>query len=604
MASFLPPLAAASVATPEAGWLGPIALALGGAIAGVLAWQLRRSRREHAFELEERDRRLAEEREKARLAARQSETLASESQAKSEMLATLSRNIRAHLNGIMGSADLLLDNSLSPSQREHVTTLRASAESLHQSLNDVLDYSSIETGQITIEQAPFDLRQPLIAVIEHLSPLSLLKGLELVLIVAPDVPLHVTGDAGRLRQILLNLVSNAVKFTPRGRVVLRVEPGSGPPVDSKPGAGWLHFSISDTGTAIPEEMKDSIFDRFAHSDSTAARKFGGSGLELAISKRLVGLMGGRIGARNLPESGSEFWVELALPAEKAQPAVDREGALGLHVVVLDRLSASRLAASALLKRLGIEHDLADTLASAVELLRDAREAEAREIVMLVDEDVANDHATELTRLMVTDPVLQAVRLVLMSRHPDAKMAASTSFAVTAVLRKPLLRTETLLEAIKGAPIPQRTQLIGSRPPFEPCSAPASPEDRGPRVLVVDDDEISRSVASQLLIRLGCIVELAVSGMEAIERARNHRFGLIFMDCQMPEMDGYTTTQRIRAAAGERAPPIVALTANTSAADRERCFAAGMCDFVEKPVRKAVLARVLKRWIASEPVGAG
>jgi len=183
------------------------------------------------------------------------DALARESQAKSEMLATLSREIRSHLNGIIGSADLMFDQSLKPPQREHLATLRASAESLHQSLNDVLDYSSIETGQLQIASAPFDLQQPLIEVVETLSPLALLKKLELVLIVAPDVPRHVTGDAARVRQILFNLMSNAVKFTARGRVVLRVELSQGSVATSTSGATWLHFSVSDTGTGIPRRCR-------------------------------------------------------------------------------------------------------------------------------------------------------------------------------------------------------------------------------------------------------------------------------------------------------------------------------------------------------------
>lgn len=585
-------LAASSGSPSGAGWTVVMAL-VGGGAAAVLGWQLHRSRNRHAAEMAEQARRLADEQERASQACQQNEALTRESQAKSEMLATLSRDIRANLNGIMGSADLLLDNALKPHQREHLITLRASAESLHQSLNDVLDFASIETGKITIAREAFDLRQPLIAVIEHLSPLSLLKGLELVLIIAPDVPLHVTGDALRLRQVFLNLVSNALKFTLRGRVVLRVELGGSPPEANAAGTS-LHFTVSDTGTAIPEEMQASIFDRLAHSDSAMARKFGGSGLELAISKRLVELMGGRIGARNLPESGSEYWVVLSLPAEAEQPVADRVQTRGLHVVVLDRLSASRLAASALLTRMGIDHDVTDTLASALELLRDAHEAEARELVLLMDEEIANERSADIARLTVTDPVLQGTRLVLMSRHPEARLSAGTSFPIAALLRKPLLRSELLLEAIRGAPEGDATRLIASRPRFgEP-----TPAATGPAVLVVDDDEISRSVSSQLLTRLGCTVEVVPSGMDAIERAQNRKFALIFMDCQMPEMDGFTTTERIRAAAGNSAPPIVALTANTSAADRARCSTVGMCDFIEKPVRRAELARVLRRWVAS------
>lgn len=568
---------------------------------GFLVWQLWTTQRQYALELAEQFRLVSEEQEKANQAQLDREALARESQAKSEMLATLSQEIRAHLNGIIGSADLMLDNSLKPNQREHLTTLRASAESLHQSLNDVLDYSSIETGQIQIGHAGFDLRQPLIEVVETLSPLALLKDLELVLIVAPDVPLLVSGDAARLRQVLLNLMSNAVKFTASGRVVLRVglPPGSSAVSLQRP--TWLHFSVSDTGAGIPEEMQATIFDRSTKSGANSTRKFGGSGLELAISKRLVELMGGKIGARSLPEGGSEFWVDLALPADEVQGRAATALRDGLHVVVLDDLAASRVAASAMLTRLGIEHDATDTLAEAVVLLREALEEDALELVLLIDESVAKNGSEELARLLVDDATLRTTRIVLMLRDPDEGPPAGLSPSLTAVVRKPLLRADVMLEALRKARGTGGAKPSSSRAPFEAGGEAKPAIRREPSVLVVDDDKISRSVSSQLLQRLGCIVESAVSGAEAVERTQQTQFELIFMDCRMPEMDGFDATVKIRALLGSKAPPIVALTANTADPDRERCFAVGMCDFISKPVHKAELARVLKRWIQA-PVG--
>jgi two-component system sensor histidine kinase/response regulator len=587
----------------EIGWPEAPAVILGLGAIGLLAWQLWRAQRNYALELAEQSRQVTEEQEKASQARQDMETVARESQAKSEMLATLSREIRAHLNGIIGSADLMLDNSLKPGQREHLATLRASAESLHQSLNDVLDYSRIETGQIKIGLAPFDLRQPLIEVVETLSPHALLKGLELVLIVAPDVPLQVSGDAGRLRQILLNLMSNAVKFTASGRVVLRVELPRGSSGVSAQGATWMHFSVSDTGAGIPEEMQATIFERSAQSDSPSPRKFGGSGLELAISKRLVELMGGQIGARSLPEGGSEFWVVLALPTDKVQAPAASAPVDGLHVVVLDDLAAARVAVSAMLARLGVDQDATDTVAKAAGLLRDALEAGARELVLLLDESVASDSGEGIAHLLAPDSALRATRIVLMSREPEKVAAAGQNFPVAAVVRKPLLRSEVLLEALKATPGAGAVKPPSSRTPFDVGGEPKPAARPGPHVLIVDDDAISRSVSSQLLARLGCTVEQAVGGTEAVELARSTHFDLIFMDCQMPETDGFAATVKIRAAAGNKAPPIVALTANISDADREKCFAAGMCDFVGKPVHKTDLARVLKRWIHPEGGGA-
>lgn len=434
------------------------------------------------------------------------------------MLATLSREIRAHLNGVIGSADLMLDHSLKPHQREHLTTLRSSAEALHQSLNDVLDYASIETGKIQIGRASFDLRQPLIEVVESLSPPALLKGLELVLIVAPDVPVLVSGDAPRLRQIVFNLMANAVKFSPGGRVVLRVELPAGSVAPSREGATWLRFSVSDTGEGVPDEMQATLFERSVEADPPSPRKCGGSGLELAISKRLVELMGGQIGARRLPESGSEFWVMLPLVADRIQTSSAPAPSKDLHVVVLDEQTASRVAESAMLTRLGVDQDAADTLEGAVMLLRDALEDAACDPVLLLDEEVAKKGGTGLARLFADDATIRSTRVVLVTRDPESVSAAGLGYPVAAVVRKPLLRADVLAEALKKDRAPEDNRLVGSRTPFETGRELAPATRRGPYVLVVDDDAISRSVTSQLLERLGCEVDVAVNGAEAIVQA--------------------------------------------------------------------------------------
>ncbi|MSU49117.1 MAG: response regulator [Opitutus sp.] len=586
------PIFCLAAAVGETNWFAVVTVAVGVITIGLLVLQLWRAQRHYALELAEQSRQVAVEQEKSNRVQQEMESVARESQAKSEMLATLSREIRSHLNGIIGSADLLIDNTLKPQQLEHLTTLRSSAESLHQSLNDVLDYSSVETGQIQISNAPFDLRQPLIEAVETLSPLALLKRLELVLIIAPDVPSQVLGDAGRLRQILLNLMSNSVKFTVIGRVVLRVELHQRPATPPTPGATWLRFSVSDTGAGIPEAKQAAIFDRSAEADAHSTRRFGGSGLELVISKRLVELMGGQIGARTLPEGGSEFWVILALPVEKAPERTPVEYSDELHVVVLDDLAASRIAASAMLTRLGIDQDATATVSDAVGLLNDAVEAKATQRVLLLDESVAEESGAELARLLALDSTLRSTRVVLMARDPERADTTALKFPIAAVVRKPLLRADALLDAL-SAPAPVDPAKPDSRSPFDASGAPIR---RGPYVLVVDDDTISRSVSFQLLERLGCVAEVAVSGAEAVERLGNARFDLIFMDCQMPEMDGFEATKIIRTAAGAKAPPIVALTANISGPDRAKCFAVGMCDFVSKPVNKMELARVLKRWV--------
>lgn len=603
----LPPPLFAAGELPGAN--SPAGLVLGGAafaLAAFFAWQWRRAEQLRLEEKANQAALLADAREETLAVRKERETVAGESQAKSEMLATLSRETRAHLNGIIGSADLMLDARLTPSSREHLSTLRASAESMLQTLNDVLDYASVETGQIRITHSAFDLRQPLIEVVEVLSPLALLKKLDLVLIIAPDVPSRVAGDAVRLRQVLLNLMSSAVRSTARGRVVLRVGLPPGDAVEAQRGPGWLQFSITDTGPGIPEAMRETLFDRLTAAQAASARNAGGSGLDLAISKRLVELMGGQIGARNLPESGSEFWVYLPLPSEPDSEPINHAALRDYHVVVLDELAAARVAAATLLARLGIEHDVTDSVAEAIGLLRDTLEDEEEcTRVLLLDEHIARTHAAELSAGLAADPGPNPPRIVLLSRDPAAVPLADLALPVVVVLRKPLLRAELLLEAMsqQSAPIllesrPGRTappSTERSLPPF-PAAAPGASGASGARVLVIDDDEISRSVSSQLLERLGCTVDRAPGALEALERIRSTRYDIVFMDCQMPVMDGFEATTRILEEYGKNAPPVVALTANTSLKDRERCFATGMSDFVDKPVRRAELVRVLNRWI--------
>lgn len=589
------PLVVRGIFLAEAGWFEPAATTAIALVLVVLAIRLWSSQQQSRADLAERTRQLVAEQEKNARTLQENDVLARENLAKSEMLATLSRDIRGHLNGIMGSADLLLDNTLKPRQREHVTTLRASAESLHQSLNDVLDYSSLDTGQIQIAHAWFELRQPLTEVIEALSPLALLKDLDLVLIIAPDVPLHVSGDAARLRQVLLNLMSNAVKFTAQGRVVLRVAISTGTAAATEGSGTWLHFSVSDTGPGIPEDLHATIFDHSSDSPASSPRNYGSAGLALAIVKRLVGLMGGKIGARSLPEGGSEFWLVLAfaVEAETAVAPVDRHP--DLHVVVLDGLAAGRLAAAAMLTRLGIDHDATDSIAQAVEMLRDALEAEAQQLVLVIDEAIVQSSASEIANQLAAEASLSLTRLVILSRDPEGRAANGRIFPVTAVLRKPLLRSESLLEALLAKPGTEAPKPSGSRGPFDASLASNPRAGHRPLVLVVDDDNISRSVSSQLLTILGCEVQVAASGAAAIEKAGNTTFELIFMDCQMPDMDGFDTTKHILTSFGAKTPPIVALTANTTARDREKCMAAGMSDFVAKPIHRSDLVRILKRW---------
>jgi two-component system, sensor histidine kinase and response regulator len=550
-----------------------------------------------------RQRQLAADAERARLQAeveaqiaqvrREKEMLARDNQTKTEIVATLSREVRGHLNGIMGSADLLADEGLEPGRRAHLVTLRASAASLDQALNDVLDFARIESGEIQLAHLPFDLWAPLGQVVDTLSPLAALKEVELVLNIAPDVPRFLSGDCPRLRQVLLNLMSNALRFTTGNHVVLRVtqaEPGL---VKVAPGAVALSFCVTERGIGMPQDLPAMLFNRTLAASKASPRNFGSAGLELAISQRLVELMGGAISARALAEAGSELCAVLTLPVEKESGSPYPADLKGLHVVVLDDQADARAAIANLLKRMRLSQDATDSVLQAGVALRYAVESGARELVLLLDDSMARARGEEVAALLGARTPLAATRVVLMT-NDAANEPQVPGLALAATLRKPLLRFDTLWAALRpNLPLPR---ALGSRTPFAARSDGRPARVGEPRVLVVDDDNISRLISLQLLEILGCAVELAVSGPEAIARVRGNPFDLIFMDCQMPEMDGFETTRRIVAETRGAAPPIVALTANTSDRDREKCFEAGMSDFIGKPVHKADLALVLKRWI--------
>jgi len=565
-------------------WAEPVATA-GGDVIGVLALHYPASRplaiedgplieaAAHlggiAIERERAERELAKARDAALMAAR----------LKSEFLANMSHEIRTPMNGVIGMADLLADSALADDQRDFVATIRASADALLTVINDILDFSKIEAGKMTIEQVPFDLARLLEEVAELLAPRAFKKGLEVVCALPAGLPEHVVGDPHRLRQVLNNLVGNAVKFTERGRVTIAAEI-----LSETAGSARLRLVVRDTGIGIPAERQAAVFDSFTQVDGATTRRYGGTGLGLTITRQLVELMGGRIGVDSAPGRGSAFWVDIELAKPRAAgPATGASAALrGLRVLVADDDEAARSALCELVASFGCAATGVASGAAAVVALREAAASEPFELLLL-DAEMPGGSTAALAAVR-SDPALAGLAIALLS--PLGAPAPDDRDAVAAVLTKPVRRS-----ALRGALASAAGKAIHAAVP--PASDDAEVE-LGLHVLVAEDNAVNRKVAVAMLARMGCRADCVANGAEAVRATSRTRYDAVLMDVQMPEMDGLEATARIRAqedAHGARLP-IVAMTAHAMEGDRERCLQAGMDGYVSKPIKKAEIVRAL------------
>ncbi|HYV96165.1 MAG TPA: response regulator [Gemmatimonadaceae bacterium] len=528
-------------------------------------------------------------------AVRQREHAERDSRTKSQFLANMSHEIRTPMNGVLGMLELVKQTQLPERTARFVDTAHRSAEALLQILNDILDFSKIEAGKLELHPTDFDLRQEVEDVCEMLAPRAHEKGLDVIADIPSDIPTNAHGDVMRIRQVLINLIGNAIKFTESGSVTIRVALDGADADRVK-----YDVTVMDTGIGMTADVIKKLFEPFVQADASTTRRFGGTGLGLAICRQLVEQMGGTLGCTSTPGAGSVFRFSVALGRRQSpvSPDTDAEALRGRRVLIIDDNPINREVLREQVAGWGMASDEAADGSSGLEKLR-STVAHAPFDAVILDYAMPGMDGGEVARAVRADPLLKRTPLLLLSSTNGVSHARSDTTPVDAVLSKPARMRElrTRLAHLTSSTHPTRTRRSGEVTDLAPWV--------GRHVLVVEDNEVNQRVIGTMLENLGCEVRVAAHGAIAVEIASTLRFDLILMDVMMPVMDGITATREIRRIEGglRTRSPIVALTAATLGDERARCLAAGMDGFLAKPFRHADLLSVLKEWMPRGPVRA-